>query len=352
MKAERLRDAIWKIDDKFIKEAETYVPKKRSGNTIWIITSASAAVIALCTCIHFHNATEHALRPEIDNSVAVVTTAETAPQTDEAFTEAPVFNGQSTDTVRSIFSDDTVYTEKESTETTVTEEGYESSVPDAATVPEKTEAPSGNGGSSGEKSVPDKHPQEVTEVSSAEITDTEQTSSDQTLNPVTEPTIYPLADSTKGTPVYVETVPSSTWYPSPIPTPSPCGNPTLIPTPSPHSDPTSSNLPLPSATVFPPVSWEPVSPEYIDKTSDFPAVLKTADGVRYERRLLITKRQAGKFVQTISLSDDKGNDYELSEFSLRYDVSEYSSLNGVSEDQVSVFYFEREDEYLIYVKEP
>ena len=140
MKAERLRDAIWKIDDKFIKEAETYVPKKRSGNTIWIITSASAAVIALCTCIHYHNAVNQALNPEIDNTVVITTTvSETeAYETEAVKTEKPV---QASDTVR------------ENTEVTETETGYESSVPDAVKVPEKTEAPSGNGGSSGEKTV-------------------------------------------------------------------------------------------------------------------------------------------------------------------------------------------------------
>ena len=341
MNAEQLRDAIGKIDDRFIEEAEHYEPETKSRRPIWIITSASAAVIALCTGIHFHNATEHALRPEIDNSVVITTSvSETETyETDVLKTENPV---QSSDTVR------------ENTEVTETETGYESSISYAESVPAKTEASSENGGSSGEKTVVTQKPQDVTKAPATETA--EIIHELLTVAPGTELTVSPHVDVTTETPTYIETVPvvvpSSTSYPSPIPTPSPCGNPTPIPTPSPHSDPTPSNLPLTSATVFPPVSWEPVSPEYIDKTSDFPAVLKTADGVRYERRLLITKRQAGKFVQTISLSDDKGNDYELSEFSLRYDVSEYSSLNGVSEDQVSVFYFEREDEYLIYVKEP
>ncbi|MBP1592513.1 MAG: hypothetical protein ILP22_10770 [Oscillospiraceae bacterium] len=238
---------------------------------------------------------------------------------------------------------------------TETETGYESSISYAETVPAKTEAPSGNGGSSGEKTVPDKHPQEVTEVTPAEITDTEQTSADQTLNPVTEPTIYPQVDSTKGPPVYVETVPSSTWYPSPIPTPSPCENPTPIPTPSPCSTPASSYSPLPKVTSFPVVTTAditdiPVSQKYGYKISDFPAVLKTSDGVKYERKLLITKGQVGKFIKTIGLSDDYGNDYEISEYSLRYEVIGYP-LKGVSDEQVSIFYFESENEYLIYVNE-
>ncbi|MBQ5988503.1 MAG: hypothetical protein IJL67_03315 [Oscillospiraceae bacterium] len=110
MNAEQLRDAIGKIDDRFIEEAEHYEPEIKSRKSIWIITSASAAVIALCTCVHFHNATEHALRPEIDNSVAVVTTAETAPQTDEAFTETSVYNGKITETIGPVSTDDMIYT--------------------------------------------------------------------------------------------------------------------------------------------------------------------------------------------------------------------------------------------------
>ena len=72
MNAEQLRYAIGKIDERFLEEAEHYEPETRSRKPIWIITSASAAVIALCTGIHYHNAVNKALRPEIDNTVAIV----------------------------------------------------------------------------------------------------------------------------------------------------------------------------------------------------------------------------------------------------------------------------------------
>ena len=110
MNAEQLRDAIGKIDDRFIEEAEHYEPEIKSRKPIWIITSASAAVIALCTCIHYHNAVNKARHPEIDNSVAVVTTAETAPQTEEAFTETSVYNGKITETIGPVSTDDMIYT--------------------------------------------------------------------------------------------------------------------------------------------------------------------------------------------------------------------------------------------------
>ena len=188
MKAERLRDAIWKIDDKFIKEAETYVPKKRSGNTIWIITSASAAVIALCTCVHYHNAVNQALNPEIDNTVVITTTvSETeAYETEVVKTEKPLLISEPV---------------SENTEVTETKTVSESSVPDVATVPEKTEAPSGNGGSSGEKTVVTQKPQDVTKAPATETA--EVTSEVQTDEPVTEPPVTEELPSAVTDPDYV-----------------------------------------------------------------------------------------------------------------------------------------------------
>ena len=75
MNAEQLRDAIGKIDERFLEEAEHYEPETVSIKPIWLITSVSAAVIALCTCIHYHNVVNKALHPEIDNTVVIVTTS-------------------------------------------------------------------------------------------------------------------------------------------------------------------------------------------------------------------------------------------------------------------------------------
>ena len=314
MNAEQLRDAIGKIDDRFIEEAEHYEPEIKSRKPIWIITSASAAVIALCTCVHFHNATEHALRPEIDNSVVITTSvSETETyETDVVKTEKHV---QISEPVT------------ENTEATGMKSGEESSIPYEATVPEKTEATSENVGSLGEKNVPDLKPPEMTDITAIEPR--EVTREVQTVAPVTEPTVFPLTDVSTVTPVSIETVPvpvpSQTSYPSPSLTPTEV-----------------TDISLPESSVSP--TRRSSIPE------DFPVYLKTSDGVKYERKLLITKGQAGKFIRKISLSDDKGNDYEVSEYSLRYDVSEYP-LKSVSDDQVSIFYFKSEDEYLIYVKE-
>ncbi|MBR3025346.1 MAG: hypothetical protein IKH71_12925 [Oscillospiraceae bacterium] len=314
MNAEQLRDAIGKIDDRFIEEAEHYEPEIKSRKPIWIITSASAAVIALCTCVHFHNATEHALRPEIDNSVVITTSvSETETyETDVVKTEKHV---QISELVT------------ENTEATGMESGEESSIPYEVTVPEKTEAPSGNVGSLGEKNVPDLKPPEMTDITAIEPR--EVTREVQTVAPVTEPTVFPLTDVSTVTPVSIETVPVP--VPSQISYPSPSLTPTEV-----------TDISLPESSVSP--TRRSSIPE------DFPVYLKTSDGVKYERKLLITKGQAGKFIRKISLSDDKGNDYEVSEYSLRYDVSEYP-LKSVSDDQVSIFYFKSEDEYLIYVKE-
>ena len=329
MNAEQLRDAIGKIDDRFIEEAEHYEPEIKSRKPIWIITSASAAVIALCTCVHFHNATEHALRPEIDNSVVITTSvSETETyETDVVKTEKHV---QISELVT------------ENTESTGMKSGEESSIPYEVTVPEKTDAPSGNVGSLGEKNVPDLKPPEMTDITAIEPR--EVTREVQTVAPVTEPTVFPLTDASTVTPVSIETVPvpvsSQTSYPSPSPKST--------------SSPVSTSAPPAEVTDITSLSEPSVSQtgSHIHNHSkeDFPVYLKTSDGVKYERKLLITKGHAGKFIKNIFLSDDKGNDYEVSEYSLRYDVSEYP-LKSVSDDQVSIFYFKSEDEYLIYVKE-
>ena len=198
MNAEQLRDAIGKIDDRFIEEAEHYEPETVSIKPIWIITSPSAAVIALCTSIHFHNATEHALRPEIDNSV-VITTRVSETETYETDVLKPENPVQSSDTVR------------ENTEVTETKTGYESSISYAETVPAKTEAPSGNGSSSDEKTEVTERPYDVT---SSENIYTEQI-------PVVQPT--PTFE-------YTETEPS-------VITELPTVNPTIeIPVPTSPAD--------------------------------------------------------------------------------------------------------------------
>jgi len=329
MNAEQLRNAIGGIDERFLEEAEHYEPETVSIKPIWIITSASAAVIALCTGIHFHNATEHALRPEIDNSVVITTSvSETETyETDVVKTEKHV---QISEPVT------------ENTEATGMKSGEESSIPYEVTVPEKTEATSGNVGSLGEKNVPDLKPPEMTDITAIEPR--EVTREVQTVAPVTEPTVFPLTDVSTVTPVSIETVPvpvpSQTSYPSPSPKSTPSPVSTSAP-PVEVTDITSLSEPSVSQTG---------SHIHNHSKEDFPVYLKTSDGVKYERNLLITKGHAGKFIKNIFLSDDEGNDYEVSEYSLRYDVSEYP-LKSVSDDQVSIFYFKSEDEYLIYVKE-
>lgn len=63
-----------------------------------------------------------------------------------------------------------------------------------------------------------------------------------------------------------------------------------------------------------------------------------------KNRVQFIEKQIGKYIQTIFLSDDYGNDYEV-------DVFEYYSLDGLRDDRASIFYFESENEYLIYVNE-
>lgn len=343
MKAERLRDAIWKIDDKFIKEAETYVPKKRSGNTIWIITSASAAVIALCTSIHYHNAVNHALRPEIDNTVAIVTTVTETElyETDVLKTENPV---QASDTVR------------ENTEVTETETGYESSISYAETVPTKTEALSGNGGSSGEKTVLTQKPQDVTKAPATETA--EVTSEVQTVVAGTELAVTdrPIQTAVAVTEAVVTDKPAGTDLINTIPALVPSSACVAVPTPSNTSVPGPAGKELVTTTerpASPSSESETTIPVYTDVTNicvtgysevsieDFPMYLMTSDGVRYDRAEIMYSDKVGRFIKQDVMTDVYGNSYTVNVY----------LLDGFYGDTIRIFYFYNKECYVSYAKD-
>ena len=223
MNAEQLRNAIWKIDDKFIAEAETYEPETRSIKPVYIIAPASAAVIALCTCLHFHNSVNQMLDPEIDNGVVVtdtVTETESC-ETDASITEIQTETSYSAETGSAVMD----------TETSYTESGYESSTPYAVTVPAKTETPSG-GSSSGEKTVITQGRSEITLQPVTEETDV------QTIVPVTEPVVTVPADTEKVTTENAGEFPTPTLWPTVEPTRPPTVKPTIDPTRLPTVEPT------------------------------------------------------------------------------------------------------------------
>ena len=223
MNAEQLRNAIWKIDDKFIAEAETYEPETRSIKPVYIIAPASAAVIALCTCLHFHNSVNQMLDPEIDNGVVVtdtVTETESC-ETDASITEIQTETSYSAETGSAVMD----------TETSYTESGYESSTPYAVTVPAKTETPSG-GSSSGEKTVVTQGRSEITLQPVTEETDV------QTIVPVTEPVVTVPADTEKVTTENAGELPTPTLWPTVEPTRPPTVKPTIDPTRLPTVEPT------------------------------------------------------------------------------------------------------------------
>ena len=138
MTTEKLRDIFGKIDDEFIEEAENYVPEHKSGKPIYIIAPASAAVIALCTCIYYHNEANRIKQPEINNSYVVTTD----------YTEK-VQETEISDTVPC--TDDTADTANVNTE--VSKIGYDEGTQYIVTIPEKSEPQSESEGSYSEKSV-------------------------------------------------------------------------------------------------------------------------------------------------------------------------------------------------------
>lgn len=337
MNAEQLRNAIWKIDDKFIAEAETYEPETRSIKPVYIIAPASAAVIALCTCLHFHNSVNQMLDPEIDNGVVVtdtVTETESC-ETDASITEIQTETSYSAETGSAVMN----------TETSYTESGYESSTPYAVTVPAKTETPSG-GSSSGEKTVITQGRSEITLQPVTEETDV------QTIVPVTEPVVTVPADTEKVTTENAGEFPAPTLWPTVEPTRTPTVEPTIAPTRPPTVEPTMvrpTDEPTLPPTVSPTDSTvtmevtvsdfpSPTDDPYKYSIEDFPYFLRNEYGKVYIRNQIVEKDQVGKFILNETMKDDDG---------ITYDVSEY--LRKVHFDKrLIVIYFKEKDCYVFY----
>ena len=329
MNAEQLRDAIGKIDDRFIEEAEHYEPEIKSRKPIWIITSASAAVIALCTCIHYHNAVNKALHPEIDNTVAIVTTVTETElyETDVLKTEKPV---QSSDTVR------------ENTEVTETETEYESSISYAETVPAKTEASSENGGSSGEKTVLTQKPQEVTKVPFTEPL--EVTAEVHTVVPVTEAAV---TDKPAETEMTYPTKPQGTAI---VMTENIITEPQFIPNPAGVQVTTTEYKPVPVPEWENEEKTETVTQVSADVTvmcetehsevslEDFPQYLIDPDGVYYKRAEIIPSDKIGKLITLEVMKDVYGNTYTV----------EVYYLKDFYGDTIRVMYFNTKNCFVSY----
>ena len=355
MNAEQLRNAIWKIDDKFIAEAETYEPETRSIKPVYIIAPASAAVIALCTCLHFHNSVNQMLDPEIDNGVVVtdtVTETESC-ETDAAITEIKTEVSYSPETGSAVMD----------TETSYTESGYESSTPYAVTVPAKTETPSG-GSSSGEKTVITQGRSEITLQPVTEETDV------QTIVPVTEPVVTVPADTEKVTTENAGEFPTPTLWPTVEPTRPPTVKPTIAPTRLPTVNPTQILDPTTDPTRLPTVeptmvrpTTEPTLPPTVSPTDstvtmevtvsdfpsptddpykysieDFPYFLRNEYGKVYIRNQIVEKDQVGKFILNETMKDDDG---------ITYDVSEYLR-KAHFDKRLIVIYFKEKDCYVFY----
>ena len=198
------------------------------------------------------------LDPEIDNGVVVtdtVTETESC-ETDSSITEIQTETSYSAETGSAVMD----------TETSYTEAGYESSTPYAVTVPAKTEAPSGNGGSSGEKTVITQGRSEITLQPVTEETDV------QTIVPVTEPVVTVPADTEKVTTENAGEFPTPTLWPTVEPTRPPTVVPTIAPTRLPTVNPTQILDPTTDPTRLPTVEPTMVRPT-TEPTATIPCVI-------------------------------------------------------------------------------
>lgn len=292
MTTEKLRDIFGKIDDEFIEEAENYVPEHKSGKPIYIIAPASAAVIALCTCIYYHNEANRIKQPEINNSYVVTTD----------YTEK-VQETEISDTVPC--TDDTADTANVNTE--VSKIGYDEGTQYIVTIPEKSEPQSESEGSYSERSVITSESFENNSDSlesntefncSTEAAENLETESQAEKTVIASPDNYIFTEE--------ETISSS---------------------------PVTSEITVPQSSDI----SSTISNRF--DVRDFPFILKDNEGHKYYRQQIVDKNQTENFIQNRILYDPDDNEYEVSEYYFKDNVDE----------NILVIYFEKKNSYVVYL---
>ncbi len=292
MNAEQLRYAIGKIDERFLEEAEHYEPETRSRKPIWMITSASAAVIALCTCIYYHNEANRIKQPEINNSYVVTTDYTEKVQETEISDTVPC-----TDDIADIAHVNTEVSKIKS----------DGNVQYIVTIPEKSEPHSESEGSYSERSVitpesfennPDSLESNTEFNCSTEVAENLETESQAEKTVIASPDNYIITEE--------ETISSS---------------------------PVTSEITVPQSS--------DISSTISNKfdVRDFPFILKDNEGHKYYRQQIVDKNQTENFIQNRILYDPDDNEYEVSEYYFKDNIDE----------NILVIYFEKKNSYVIYL---
>ena len=368
MNAEQLQEAIGKIDDKYIAEAEQFNPDYNTRKLIHILSSVSVAVVAMCivvNCFTFFNNKHHLEK----KSIYVVTSVTKKSETEETITcyktdsEVSISESESLSSVEKTdiseskitneSKDDTTNPPVESDETLIKKTDIINTYPittqqspeESSQLPTETDVSY----SESENTRP------VTTVPS----DTSATYIPSTVKPADDTT-----NSTDTIPIetfpFISTVPSdtpATYIPSTVkPTDDTTNNTDTIPI---ETSPFISTVPSDTSATYIPSIVKPAnttinSTETIPiETStfistvtsgnitlySFPAFLTYEDNKILNRIGIVSKDQVSEFIQKTKFSGPMDSEYLLDEYSFK----------SISSEVMRIMYFENVDYYVAYM---
>ncbi|MBP1564605.1 MAG: hypothetical protein J6A58_02475 [Oscillospiraceae bacterium] len=331
MNAEQLQEAIGKIDDKYIAEAEQFNPDYNTRKLIHILSSVSVAVVAMCivvNCFIFFNNKHHFEK----KSIYVVTSVTKKSETEETITcyktdsEVSISESESLSSVEKTdiseskitneSKDDTTNPPVESDETLIKKTDIINTYPITTqqSPEESSQLPTETNVSYSES----ENTRPVTTVPS----DTPATYIPSTVKPADD-----TINSTDTIPIetspFISTVPSdtsATYIPSTVkPT-----NTTINST---------ETIPIETSTFISTVTSGNIT------LYSFPAFLTYEDNKILNRIGIVSKDQVSEFIQKTKFSGPMDSEYLLDEYSFK----------SISSEVMRIIYFENVDYYVAYM---
>lgn len=331
MNAEQLQEAIGKIDDKYIAEAEQFNPDYNTRKLIHILSSVSVAVVAMCivvNCFTFFN-NKHYFEKK---SIYVVTSVTKKSETEETITcyktdsEVSILERESLSSVEKTDISESKITNESKDDTT------NPPVESDETLIKKTD-------------IINTYPittQQSPEESSQLPTETDVSYSEsENTRPVTTvpsdtpaayipSTVKPADDTINSTDtIPIETSPFISTVPSDTPA-------TYIPSivkPANTTINSTETIPIETSTFISTVTSGNIT------LYSFPAFLKYEDNKILNRIGIVSKDQVSEFIQKTKFSGPMDSEYLLDEYSFK----------SISSEVMRIIYFENVDYYVAYM---
>lgn len=311
MNAEQLQDAIGKIDDKYIAEAEHFDSDYSNRKVIFILSSVSAAAVAMCICVNYFTSLDNKHQFETEN-IYTVTSVTKNSENEEIVTDYntesevstainTLVSSEKTDITENVISGET----KDLTSTEIT--SFEKDDPVTT--------------DTGITSVKTDDTSIQTDIINTDFVTTPHSSGESKQS---------ISETDISTSCYES---ECTGPDTAVPSDYPLTN--IPPTAIPSDDTTKiSEITSIETTAF----ISAVPPENITLYS-FPAFLNYADNKTLNRRGIISKDQIGEFIQKTKFTGPIDSEYILDEYAAK----------SISSGIIRVMYFEKADTYVAYM---